>query len=278
MALKKTVIARLAALAKVDVTVLEAAIAAADEQDVPIADNLQVMTAPEVEVRDRNKYNEGKTAGTEMVLKEIKTKHLIEVDGVDPDKIVEAIGKKAVTAANIAPDEQVKAANKLTDQWKQKATAAELEAQQLKTKTAELGTDNRIRGLFPKNRSEVLTDDEFLMVIKGKYNIEVREGKEVVIDKATNEIVRDKVKLEPVTPADVFTGYFTEKKWIAEPAAGGGGRGGGNSNPGAGAGKFTKISEVRAHVEAQGQNALGQKGQAMIQAIVKENPDIDFNS
>lgn len=281
MALKKTVIAKLAALAKVDAAALETAIAATDEQDVVIADDLQVFTKVEADTRDRNKYNEGKTAGTEMVLKEIKTKHAIEVDGVDADKIVEAIGKKAVDAAKIAPDEQVKEAKKTADLWKAKATAAEQKAADLETKTTQLAGDNKIRGLFPKDRTDMLTDDELLDSVKRRYEIKDHEGREVVFDRTTNEIVKDTKKLEPVAPGEVIKGYFTERKWLTEAAAGGGptgGRGGGNSAPGGKPGKFAKLSEVRAHVQAQGHDPLGTAGKDIMLAAIKENPGMDMNS
>lgn len=280
MALKKTVIAKLAALAKVDEKVLTDAIAATDEQDVTISEDLQVLTKTEVETRDRNKYNEGKTAGTEMVIKDIKTKHNLQVETNDADKVVEAISKKAVEDAKIAPDEQVKEQKKLVDQWKQKATDAEKKAADAESKITGLSVDNKLRGLFPKDRSDILTDDEYLVSVKNKFRLETKEGREVMVDVATGEVVRDKVKLEPVLPAEAITGYFTERKgWLIDPKAGGGqgGRGGGNSNPG-GIPKFTKLSEVQAHVESQGKSPMGTEGQAIIKAAIKENPDIDMNA
>lgn len=280
MALKKTVIARLAVLAKVDQTALETALAAADEQDVVIADNLQTISSTDLDNRDRNKYNEGKTAGTEIAMKDLKTKHNLTVDGVDPDKIVEAIGKKAVDEAKIAPDEQVKTAKQLTEQWKTKATTAEERATQLEKEKGELSKDNRYRSLLPKDRSDILNDDEFLMTVKGRYDIQTKEGKEVVIDRTTGEIVRDKTKLEPVAPADVIKGHFTERKWLVDPKAVDprGGRGGGNSGPSGGKGQFTKISEVNKHIEEQGKSIQGKDGQALLRGILKDNPDIDMHS
>jgi hypothetical protein len=280
MALKKTAIAKLAALAKMDEKVLSDAIAAPDEQDVAIPEDLQVLTKTEQETRDRNKYNEGKTAGSEMVIKDIKTTHKLSIDSNDPEKVVEAIGKKAVEEAKIAPDEQVKEQKKLVDQWKQKATTAEQKATELEGKITGLSVDNKLRGLLPKDRSDILTDDEYLVSIKSKFRLETKDGREVVIDNATGEVVRDKIKLEPILPGDAISGYFTERKgWLVDPKAGGGqgGRGGGNSNPGA-MPKFTKRSEVIAHIESQGISIQGSEGQAMVRAAMKENPDIDFNS
>jgi hypothetical protein len=277
--LKKTVIARLAALAKIEEKTLTDAIAATDEQDVAIAEDLQVLTKTEVETRDRNKYNEGKTAGTDMVVKDIKTKHNLTLESNDPEKLVEAISKKAVEDAKIAPDEQVKEQKKLVEQWKTKATTAEQKAAELEGKISGFAIDSKLRSLLPKDRSDILTDDEYLTSIKGKFRLETKEGREVMVDIATGEVIRDKVKLEPVLPGDAITGYFTERKgWLIDPKGGSqGGRGGGNSNPG-GLPKFTKLSEVQDHVRAQGKNPLGSEGQAMIQAAIKENPDINMNA
>jgi hypothetical protein len=276
--LKEATITQLATLVKVDPAVLKAALVATDEQDVAIPADLQVLTKTEFETRDRNKYNEGKTAATEILLKEIKTKNKIELDSNDPDRIVEAIGKKAVEEAKIAPDKQVEEAKKERDQWKAKATTAEQAQEELKKQTTQLSLDNRFRALFPKDRSDILNDDEYLNSAKGRYSIETRDGKEVVVDRTTNDIVKDKVKLEPVAPADVIKGYFTERKWITEEQKGAGGRGGKDSIPGGGAGKFAKLSEARAWVEGQGKNIQGAAGQTMLQAAIKENPDMDLSA
>jgi hypothetical protein len=279
MALKKEHITKLAALVKIDEKLLSEAIAATEEKDIVIPEDLQVLTKVEVETRDRNKYNEGKTAGTEMVVKDIKTKHNLAIESNDPEKLVEAIGKKAVEDAKIAPDEQVKEKNKLIDQWKQKATDAEKKVTELEGSITGLAVDNKLRGLLPKERGDILTDDEYLTSVKSKFRLETKEGREVLVDIATGEVLRDKVKLEPVLPAEAINGYFTERKWLVDPKGGGGqgGRGGGNSNPG-GMPKFTKLSEVSEHVKSQGKNPQGSEGQRMIQAAIKENPDIDMNA
>lgn len=278
MALKKEAITKLATLAKLDEKAFLEAISATDEKDITIADDLNVMTKVELETRDRNQYEKGKTAGSEMTMKDFKTKTKVDIEGTDPEKIAEAIGKKAVEEAKIAPDEQVKEQKKLVDQWKVKASTAEEKIKTLETEKTQLSTDNKIRGLFPKDRSDILTDDEFLMSVKGKYNLEIRDGKEVVIDRTTSEIVKDPTKLEPVAPGDVVKKYFTERKWITDPGTGGGGRGGGNSNPGSGGVKFVKLSEAKAWVESQGKNINGTEGQAMMQAAIKENPGIDMTA
>lgn len=279
MALKEAAIAKLAGLAKIDPAVLKEAITATEEKDVTIPEDLQVMTKTEADTRDRNKYNEGKTAGTEMVIKDIKKKHGLTVEGEDPDKVVEAIKTAAVTEAKIAPDKQVEEARKERDQFKQKALQAEQQTETVKKEKDLLALDNRYRSLLPKDRADLLNDDEYLMSTKTRYAIETRENREVVIDRTTNEVVKDGKTLEPKKPEDVFSGYFTERKWIkVEEKPGGGGRGVGSPAPGGGAGKFAKMSEAKAWVEGQGKNINGQEGQAMLQAAIKDNPDMDLRS
>ena len=280
MALKKTTIARIATLAKIDQAVLEAAISAQDEQDVAIADDLQAVTKVELDTRDRNKYNEGKTAGAEIALKEVKTKAGIDIDGVDTQKIADAISKKAVDDAKIVPDEQVKAAQNLTEQWKAKAKTAEDQVKALQADKEQLAMDNQYRALLPKDRSDLLNDDEYLMATKSRFEIKKDGDRQVVVDRTTGEVVRDKTKLEPVAPADVIKGHFAERKWMAEaPGADSKkGRGGSDSNPGGAKGQFKKMSEVRKHAEDNNINLQGQAGQAFLRGVMKDNPDIEVNA
>lgn len=279
MALKKPIIARIATLIKVDQAALEAAIADKDEKDIAIDEKLQTLTEDEQTTRDRNKYNEGKKAGSDMALKDVKTKAKVEIDSLDPEKIAEAVAKKAVEEAKIAPDEQVKAANKLTDQWKEKARVAEEQASALKTEKEQLSLDNRYRSLFPKDRSDLLNDDEYLMSTRNRFEIKQHEGQEVVVDRTTGDIVRNKTDLKPVAPAEVFKTHFNDRKWMAAaPGDQKKGGGGGNSNPAGPGGKYKKISEFRKDMEEQGISLGGSKGNAMLRAAVKDNPDMDMSS
>jgi hypothetical protein len=278
MALKKTAIARIAGLLKIDQAKLGAAIAAQDEQDVAIADDLQSMNKAELDTRDRNQYNEGKKAGSDMAMKEIKTKAGIEIEGVDPEKIATAISTKAVETAKVAPDEQVKAAQRLTDQWKEKAKTAEEQLVTLKSANEQLAMDNRYRALLPKDRSDLLNDDEYLMSTKVRFEIKKEGDKEVVVDRTTGEIVRNKTDLQPIAPGDVFKAHFTERKWIAEPPTDPKkGPGSGNSGPAGGKGQFKKMSEAKKYAEGNGINLQGSAGQAYLRGVMKDNPDIDVN-
>jgi hypothetical protein len=105
------------------------------------------------------------------------------------------------------------------------------------------------------------------------------DGKKVIVKEGKE--LRNEKTFEPLTIKDAIEGYFNERKWVGDggsgtPGAAGGG--GGNSQPGGGAGKFSKLSQINSHLSENGIDPKGEKGQAFIQAAIKDNPNIDFQS
>lgn len=278
MALKKTVIEKIATLLKIKATDIEAAIASDVETDIVIDDDLQILTKAEQESRDRVKYGEGKKAGEEMLVDAIKKDNSVDVTGKDVKKVIEAIQKKALADANLTPDAQVLEAQKETERFKKAHKEANDKLTTLEAEREGMLNDNKLLGLFPADRSDVMNNEEYLGLIKSKIKIETREGKEVVIK--DGEPILDPKTLQPIAPADALKGYFAERKWIkdavvVDPKAG---RGGSGSGPAGALPKFTKLSEVEKHVKESGLNPQGEAGTAMLQAAIKENPDMDMKS
>lgn len=278
MPLKKTTIAKLAALAKVKPEDIEAAIAHADEQEIPIDDTIQGFNKTELDARDRNTYNTAKKTGEEMLIKAIKQKHGIEIPGEDADKVIEAIQKKTKAEIDQNPDARISEMERTLTTAKNSLKLANDKVASLETEKATIQLDTKLLALFPADRVETMTTDEYLALIKSKIKIETRDGKEVVIK--DGQPVLDAKSLEPVPVKDAVEGYFVERNWkkaaAPPPPTPPGGRGGGNSNPG-GMSKFSKLSEVRKDIEDKGINPLGEKAQSLIQAAIKDNPDIDMN-
>lgn len=282
--LKQETLNKIANLLKLDSKKLSEAIADKNEIDLTIDDKLQVYDDAALATRDRNKYNEGKKAGEEMLVKEIKRKHSVEVDGDDPDKVVEAIiGKVKKEAGGSASDKEKDLETKI-EQWKQKHKEALEELTQVQKKAAEASLDKELLASFPKNRDSKLSDEEYLFLVKKTLEIEEKDGKRIV--KKEGKVLENDKTLEPISLREAIEGHFNERKWVTEEGSGGAGAGGqqragaggGNSKPGAGGGKFSKMSEVNAYLSENGIDAKGEKGAAFIAAAVKENPQIDFSS
>lgn len=273
---------KIASLLKLDAKKLSEAIADEKEVAVAIDEKLQVYDDAALNTRDRNKYNEGKKAGEEMLVKEIKRKHSIEVDGDDADKVVEAIITKVKKEAGGSASDKEKDLESKIEQWKNKHKEAEQKLTLAEQKASEAALDRELLASFPKNRDSKLSDDEYLFLVKKTLEIEEKDGKRIV--KKEGKVLENDKTLEPISLRDAIEGHFNDRKWVSDGDGGSGGAdkkpggGGGNGKPGGGAGKFTKMSEINAYLTENGLDAKGEKGAAFIAAAVKENPAIDFSS
>jgi hypothetical protein len=276
--LKKAALLNMAKLLKIDTAKFEAAIASDKEEDIEIADDITIFNKTELETRDRNTYDKAKKAGEEMLVKDFKKKHGIEINGEDPDKLMEALTAKVKKELDVNPDARVVELTKTVDSTKRALQKANELADQYKNQMENFQTDTKLLGMLPPNRSEVMNTDEFLAMTKSQIKIETRDGKEVAI--RNGQVVVDPKTQEPLPPGDVIKGYFTERKgWLKEEETPMTGRGGGNSNtPGGRAGRFTKISEVRKDIKDRGISLNGDEAFKIIQAAQKENPELDMRS
>lgn len=279
--LKESTLTKIAQLLKIDAAKLKEAITHKEEKDVEIDEKLQVFDDASLTARDRNKYNEGKTAGEEMLIKEAKRKHGIEVEGENIDKFVEALIGKAKKEANAKPDEKVTELEKQVNHWKNQHKELNDKLAETQRQYAEAAYDRELLGYFPKNRDGKFQDDEYLTLVKRSLQVKEVDGKRVIVKEGKE--LRNEKTFEPLSIKDAIDGYFNERKWVGEVtggAAGAGAKGGGsgNSNPGGGAGKFSKLSQINAHLSENGIDPKGEKGQAFIHAAVKDNPNIDFQS
>lgn len=276
--LSKQSIQKIASLLKLDAAKFEEILTAQEEKEVSIDDKLQVFDDASLQARDRNKYNEGKTAGQEMLVKDMKRKHNIEVEGDDPDKFIEAFANKVKKETGGNVDDRVKDLETKIEHFKNQSKKAEERASQLEKQMADAAFDRELLTYFPKNRDSKFTDDEYLTLVKKSISIVEKDGKKVVV--RDGKEARAEKDLEPIGLKDVVESYFGERKWVEEAGAGGGGQRGGaggkDSTPGGGGGKFQKLSDVTKHLEAEGISAKSEKGQAFLAAVVKENPDLDM--
>lgn len=278
--LKKNILEQIAGLLKIDATKFVEAATATEEKEIDVPKELQVFTKTDLETRDRAKYTEGKTAGQDLLVKDIKKKKGIEIDSDDLEKVIEAAETKAVETAKIPPNEQLKEKDKEIDKYKNAATKASEKAAKLELEKADAALDSKLLRNFPKERSSMLTDEEYLSLLKPRVKFIEKEGKEVVsID---GKVLEKADTFEPIPLGEAMKGLFTEKKWLEAPAGeggagaggSGGGRGGGNSSPGL-IPKFTKLSDVKKYADDNGINFQGQQGVALMKKAYADNPQLD---
>lgn len=262
--LKQTELKKLKALFGKDTDKLIEAIKAEEEQDFTVPE-VKTYSDDDLATRDENVkkeakkegFTEGKTAGIEIAGKAIAKKYgLADIDTKDPDKVIAALDAKVITGDG-GLKEQIGLLQKDIQRLESEKEAAHGEAKKIKFETDLLTK-------FPKNRSNILSDEQYLALIKNELGIEDLDGKQVV--KRKGEIVRDPVTKDPLDLAKVVETVFTESKWVTEGGKGGGRGGDDHSSGGAGAKTLSKAIEAW---EKEGKNTMSQEFQVHVQQLAK---------
>lgn len=269
MALKKEAITKIAKYLKLKETDLTAALADTNEVDVAIDDTLSTFSKTELETLESNKYNEGKKAGVEIEVKDIKEKLGLEFTGKTLNGLLDAATKKALEDAKLTPDKQV---TELQEKVKTLQSTVTEQTKQLADKDAEV---NGVRinselykhiPQFGENGPALSQDDVIGVMNRNGYVFKLEEGK-MVAYKGDTKLV-DKMA-NPLDVSEVVTSFLKEKKFITEDKVPGG-RGGKDQKP---AGKAGSLSEIKKQFAAQGKSELGQEFAEAVAAASKDNPD-----
>lgn len=269
--LKKTDIDKIAELLKIDGTALNEAIRSEQETAIEIPD-VSVFTADEIAARDSNKKAEGKTAGIEMLVKELKRTHGVEFEGKDPAKFIEAYTAKVLGEANVAPDKKLAEANTMIEALRGNLQKAEDERDAASAGLRSLGL--RTKALSGVEGEFVLAKDKILNLMTAEgYSLDEDGG--TVIFKQNGDIVRDAKTQNALPASDVLKAFAQTSGLIKEQPDQPRGRGAGNSRAsGATAGSLAELEE---RYKQEGKSTIGAEFIAEVKSLAKDNPDF-FNS
>lgn len=284
MSIKKDSLIKLLVKNKVvkDETEALAMIDDAEEKDLILDDSISIFTKEELSTREKNKYNEAKVAVEEMLAGSLIDEHKLTAKKKDMKSVLDAFKTQVLENANVKIDDQIKEKN--IEIEKLRGTLAEqttnLATWETKSKEAEM--NSKYLKMLPANRDTRLSDPEWLQLTKNKYAIIELDGKEVVKDLETGEVVRDAKLANPMPVADVFKKHFEEKKWVKtdDPVVVTTGRGGQSKTVSVSSGKPTNMKEFLEYAVTEGglqeHEINSPKASALLQSIVKENPQFDF--
>ncbi|MDH6304618.1 ASC-1-like (ASCH) protein [Parabacteroides sp. PF5-5] len=273
--LSKENIDKIAGLIKVDPKTLEEAIKSEKETKVDIPD-LSVFTQEDLKTRDQNiqkqHYDSGKAVGVEILVKELKEKHGIELEGKDPHKFIEALKAKIEKDANIKPDEKVNELSGVIEKLKVNVSTLQAENDTLKS---DIRTkDMTSKALSMVTKDYLLSKNDMLSVMKlNGYSIEEENGS--IVAKLNGEIVRDNMTQAPVSIDKVFDTYAAEKGWAK-----------GTEDPRKGRGSYStknnlgvpsSLSEFEKQWTGEGKSTNSAEYLAKAQEYAKDNKDF-FNN
>lgn len=277
MALKKEVIQKIASFLKLDEVKLTAAIAAADEQDFPLLEGLQIFTEAELNTREASVKAGAQKSGREIAIKEMKEKAGLDYEGEgskSPERFIAELTAKLTAEAGKDESAKVKERDTTIAELRGKLTTKEQEHLAAIAQQTNIRRDADLLTWTIDQKPDNLSNEQWLAVIKTENEIIDHEGKLVV--KRGGKIVEDNL-LVPIDPQTAIKSYITEKKLgkTAEPVPPAGGRGAGDSRkPLTG---ITNMKQFAAHLKEQGISENGTQAQTMLKEITSVQPNFEFN-
>lgn len=206
---------------------LEEKIKSESEEDITLPE-LNVFTSEELETRLKNEktssYNDGKTAGVEMLVKDKKKELGYDFEGKDFDSLLNYHTEKIKTS-NGKPDERVKELEKdierLNKTHQEKLNQTTQELTKFKSDYNNQLQNNKLLASLPKETT--IPGDDIITLFRANYQTEVSEDGKTVVKK-NGETVKDPTTASPLELNDVFTNFISERNFAKRTP----GRGGDN--------------------------------------------------
>lgn len=253
MELNKELISSIAGVFGITAEELTAKITSEKPEELKLAGTL--FTEDDLKKRDSGKYNEGKTAGTERLVKDLKQKHNYELDGVkDIDGFMahheEQLKAKYSKNSTERVSELEKDIAKLKTTYEDEIKTYKSQVDDLSGKYKEQDNKNYLLSIMPKETT--LEAEDLITLFNAKHQLDVEEGKRVV--KINGEVAKDPKTVSPLDPKSIFNDWLVQKKYISATP----GRGDGNDFGKQGLNGVKSITEFQKQWQ-------------------KENPDMSLN-
>ena len=257
-------------LAKLGISVddLTNAITSKEEVDIEIPEG-KLFSDSELQVRDSNKFNEGKTAGEEMAVKAVKEEMGLNFQGKKVKGLAEHLAAQTPTATDVEA--------KLRDNL----TKAEREKQELQSQFDAYKTQATVFESMPALKDGFSRQEALALMKANGYEFVSENGTLKAIK--NGQAVLDEKLATPMAVSDVIGNFVKEKGLIAAANTTDTKIGRGGQTQTHGKQIITKASEVAAKYEMEhGKGSLNGSGyQTHLQTIAKEATDagqtFDYN-
>ena len=266
--LTKQTIQKIATLLKLKEADLQTALTDTAEVELKIDDKLQAFDDTELQTLKSNSYKEGKKAGVEMEVDELKKELGYDFQGKTIKGLVEFNKKKVLEDAKIEPAEKVKELTVQLDNIKKNYGELEVKLADKDKEVSSVKIKTEVFRHIPAFAEDSGFDQEdvYNKMVREGYDFRIEDGKTVAYKGGAK--VLDKVS-NPVDIKDVVNTYVVEKK-IVNPEKNPAGRGGGN---GAASSKFGSLSELKKSWADSGKSMLGAEFAEAVQKAAKENTE-----
>jgi len=263
-----------------DVDKLIAAIKEEKEVDYTVPE-FEAFTTDQLATRDAGKVADGKKEGET----EARKTFVAEVGkrlGFTPKG--ERIGDLVTDLQakfNTTGDEKVKTLQDQVNALSKDKETLEGQLGTERTSAAQARFEAQLVGYLPQGRSNLLRDDERILMLTRDITFELVDGKRIA--KRNGEVIKDPKTHAPLPEKDVVGLYAKERGWDKEGAGGGGsgGRGGGSDGGGGGGAAGLKTySAVKDQwvKDNPGKNPTSPEFTDHVNKIAKDTKDFDMYS
>ena len=269
--MNKKVIEQLAGTLKLDVKELTQAIETEGEVDFKLPEGIRVLSSEELEtIKDnhgKTRYDAGKTAGSEMLLKDLSEKVGFETSVTDPDKFVSNYKANILKEAQVKPNEKVAELESSLETLRNKLNQKDSEFESLQNTVKIEKTRLEAQSYIPELPETLgLKKSEAANLLLNGI-----EFKEDGIYKDGN-LLKDNME-KPISLEDYVNSSISERGWGKIPT----GRGGGSGASGGGSGSSGKpktFEEYEAVIKEKGLHPGSADAQAILADAAKEHPEI----
>jgi hypothetical protein len=215
----------------------------------------EILTELKTTVKKQG-YEEGKTAGSEMTIKEMKRKAGLEFEGKTDDQFIQEFTKKIEKEKGIEPNKKIQELTESLTKLQTLAEQKEGEVKQWSEKYTGLQRDTManeiILGKIPKNITGV-TPKHFSALFKMEgYQVATDDSGAVVVMQ-NGKPLKDKLE-KPIPVENVLLDFAKTNNWISAEGRGAGDEGG------AGNGEFKTMNDVFKFMETNKINPMSPQG------------------
>ena len=263
----KETLKKIADVLKLDVSVFEANFKSDKEETLEVP---TLFTEEDKNTFGTNRFNEGKRAATEILVKDLKVRHGLDFEGKSVDTMLEAFKEKSLADAKIEPDKQVSTLKNEKKALQDTVTALTNEKETLtknfNDEIFHVGITNEVLKNIPKNTT--IPAEDIVDLFMKRHRV-VKEDNSVIVYKGT-EKQQDKV-LNPIPLKDVvaqFSETYINKN----------GMGGGDDKGSGTPGKFPTASALMEYMKKNNIAPMSPEGLKLLNDNKKAVATFDENS
>jgi len=267
--MNKKVIELLAGTLKLDVEELTKAITTEEEVDFKLPEGIRVLSNDELEtIKDnhgKTRYDAGKIAGSEMLLKDLSEKVGFEETIKDGDTFVKNFKSNILEEANVEPNKKVLELESSLETLRNKLSEKDSEFESLQNSL-------KVEKTMLKAQSYIPELPESLGLKKEEAVNLLLNGIEIKDDGIyrNGDILKDNME-KPIELKDYISSAIDERGWAKAPT----GRGGGSGATGGGTSTKPKtMEEFESVIKEKGIRAGSVEAQAILAEAIKENPEL----